>query len=715
MSNFVICSKNLLGKTSNKASYKAFFSIPVSPIKTILTYTEKFKLNHFERAIISLLINDFYTTEELSEILTLDIELIELIVDDMIKKEYITKNYTVPKKTEELLKDTGSILKTKIGYLLYDYNRGQLLPGVCSPNELVILPSSRNSFSIETDAYDEKISYTPVIVESKYKVLSDSVIEELLKKNVMNYLESDLRSVKVIEYDYKMYDLVGYVETDLIDSDISRWNVKNPITFEGDASLQGFFEQNRNNKGVSTIIQNLMAYRRQKASGLEESKLRDIVRNKLFSKPLGELHESLVDPLIKIVKSLKFQMGDDGDYDRFYSKANLVKSAIINLPEMFEKILYQAAYERTLVSKNYLNIDSLLRDLKRDRNQNADILEGYAKIMGFNVENENAYNMLKISKHGIKSIIGNPLSAKINECIAYNLIIGHHDKNYFINKFSKECPMFIKLMSVLKNKYRDVNRHSTKVESITPKEYVTLLFKLLECAFGYKLKEQAFDELMNSNDVMVDYSEEYEYLLSKMGNKFTSNREEVTTLKVHLINMYCNYHDLNSGYLSSARAIVEDLLKYCLDTMIKNYKVSFSEGVLDIFDSAEAYVEFLKKCSFETVIPSVIGGELIGALNVNPASNENVIKGFSNGFDKANLRIKLQSLIICVYLNNDCKKLLLDNYKNLFIIISEIMYMDRLHQQNHIFDKEKATIIVNDVIDLTSKLINDEKVLDLEL
>jgi len=159
----------------------------------------------------------------------------------------------------------------------------------------------------------------------------------------------------------------------------------------------------------------------------------------------------------------------------------------------------------------------------------------------------------------------------------------------------------------------------------------------------------------------------------------------------------------------------EDLLKYCLDTMIKNYKVSFSEGVLDIFDSAEAYVEFLKKCSFETVIPSVIGGELIGALNVNPASNENVIKGFSNGFDKANLRIKLQSLIICVYLNNDCKKLLLDNYKNLFIIISEIMYMDRLHQQNHIFDKEKATIIVNDVIDLTSKLINDEKVLDLEL
>ena len=60
-----------------------------------------------------------------------------------------------------------------------------------------------------------------------------------------------------------------------------------------------------------------------------------------------------------------------------------------------------------------------------------------------------------------------------------------------------------------------------------------------------------------------------------------------------------------------------------------------------------------------------------------------------SGFRNSNLRIKLQGILVCAHSISSVEELLIKNMnyiKNLFVTITEIMYLDRAHQQNHKFD-----------------------------
>ena len=79
---------NLINKEGfNPFSKKQYFAIPVIPIKVALKYDVKPGYNHFERAILTLLLNKkHYTILEIAEVLMLDNELVELIVNSLIAK-----------------------------------------------------------------------------------------------------------------------------------------------------------------------------------------------------------------------------------------------------------------------------------------------------------------------------------------------------------------------------------------------------------------------------------------------------------------------------------------------------------------------------------------------------------------------------------------------------------------------------------------------------
>lgn len=96
MSDVIFSSK--LTPSVDKARFQKYFAIPVSYIKVIMTFSEKPGLNHFERAILSLLLGRYYTTLELSETLLLKNDLVELILNDLQKKEYIDVNNKVTSK-----------------------------------------------------------------------------------------------------------------------------------------------------------------------------------------------------------------------------------------------------------------------------------------------------------------------------------------------------------------------------------------------------------------------------------------------------------------------------------------------------------------------------------------------------------------------------------------------------------------------------------------
>ena len=58
MSDIIYSSR--FAPTGTKNVYEKYFAIPVSLIKVLLTTSEKPDLNHFERAVLSLLINKYY-------------------------------------------------------------------------------------------------------------------------------------------------------------------------------------------------------------------------------------------------------------------------------------------------------------------------------------------------------------------------------------------------------------------------------------------------------------------------------------------------------------------------------------------------------------------------------------------------------------------------------------------------------------------------------
>ena len=87
MSRFKIFNVNISTQESNNVKFKAFYSIPVSPIKVIITTGSKPILNHFERAVLSLFVSGICESSEISEMLMLDIDLVELILSELKQKK----------------------------------------------------------------------------------------------------------------------------------------------------------------------------------------------------------------------------------------------------------------------------------------------------------------------------------------------------------------------------------------------------------------------------------------------------------------------------------------------------------------------------------------------------------------------------------------------------------------------------------------------------
>lgn len=722
MSKFTIFSKRISSQNTNNVKFKAFYSIPVSPIKVIVTTGSKPKLNHFERAVLALFAGGFYTSSEISDMLLIDKDLVELIISELKLKKYIDEKCKPCNEIKDILKNNHEKITTKICYVFYDYNRGVLLPQKCESKDIVIGQTRDNFIEIKNLAYTDVKKYTPIVVKRIKADLKEESLKKMLERDISSDDDECFIEAEILDIDRKRYDLVGYVETIMDENNSSRWQVINPISLECDNSLQQFFFDQYDNPGIIEILNSLMELRKGGSSDAENQLLYSMVKNDLFTKKIKPTHEMFIDPLIRVIRSLSFDK-IDGSYDGLYSKMDAAKNAIINLTDMFEKVLYQAALENE--NSNDLSY------ICNDRNINIKLLGELAESKGFNVNFESE-KLFSVTKRNLNKAINNPMLARISECISWNLIVAKNDDNYFFNKIPYfisdqshyndnsiyDGRSFINMMYVFKRDERDASRHSTKVSMATPKEYVDLLFEIMDMAFGYKLNKKTYDEYIANNKSSMDYSYAYEYLRQKIGPKmFDTNNERITSLKINLLSMYNNLIIESPDYLAKARAIVEDLSKYIVNNLVLSFNVKDTELSQNYFDDAEKYVEFIKKLGFSINTNSEIGNEVIGALNVDMHSRDNLERSFKEGFRNSNLRIKLQGILVCAHSTSSVEDLLIKNMnfiKNLFVTITEIMYLDRTHQQNHKFDFRKASVICDDVIELTNNLLKTEKIINWE-
>ena len=114
-------------KLTTDGACKKFFSIPVKPVKVMMRYSDKPQLNHFERAVLTLLLHSFYSIADLSEKLELQKELVELIENNLKKKGFLDGKTRVTQEGINAVKGVYADYTDRVCYVFYDINREMLL------------------------------------------------------------------------------------------------------------------------------------------------------------------------------------------------------------------------------------------------------------------------------------------------------------------------------------------------------------------------------------------------------------------------------------------------------------------------------------------------------------------------------------------------------------------------------------------------------------
>ncbi len=695
MSDVIYSAKFSPSDSKNKK--EEYFAIPVSIIKVMLTISKKPDLNHFERAILSLLLGKYHSTMELSDRLLLKPELIDLILNDLRRKEFITKDNKVSQKGEDTLKGLYSDKKQENCYLFFDWNRGCLLNAHCTDNDIIITKSKPNessyNFSFENDAFKENISYRYVKIDSK-----TNFTQELIKKTIRNNIFrdksiEDLINVEIIDFNRKIYHLITSIETQL-DYLGTRYIVKNPFTLENDEGLSLFIYDNCTNPQIKPILENLMKFRLNSQNNEGNAKIFEEIENNLFNKKIREEHTDFIIPLMNTIKALNDQKNQNIE-DRV-QRYDILKNAMVNLGDLYEKILYEYAIKNPYKD----NVDCIGKDITYNKIALIDI----AKSCGFDVSN-NGEKLLVISKQSLQKIRKNPNRAQLPECISWNLAIATKDKNHFFYELAKTYPSFINLMHQFKRDYRDNSKHSTDVKDISPKSFINLMFDMLQLAFGYKVNREKLSELIDFSGKIYDYSYSETSIRTTIGNKiFELNSDKITEIRFNLISMYDDYLIEDCRYITYAYSLLDTYIRLIAESIKDKYKCFYKDFRKE-FKSTNEIESYLVSLGFKMGFNEEVRNNAIDSLEF--MGNEGNIEGcFTKGFQNANLRFKMLALIDMFEQNENIPKEFLENgLDDLFLITSTLSYLQG-HQQVHEFNEKHAKIIIDNIMKLTDFIVN---------
>ena len=695
MSDIIYSSR--FAPSGTKNVYEKYFAIPVSLIKVLLTTSEKPELNHFERAVLSLLINKYYTIGQLSEILILKKDLVELITNDLKRKGLIDDNYKVTENGENQLKNVYKEMKQEICYLLFDHNRGCLLSNYCNNNDLVFSQGRKTdnsySFTLDKDAFKEEIPYRYIKINQNDEKYNDDLIKKIVARDIFKKnTDKNLVNVEVVELNKKKYHLITSIITY---SDFSgKWIVKNPITMENDDNLYDFIYNFSTDDQVKDLLRSIMQYRINQQDSADVKKKYEIIKGKLFNKRISDLHDDFINPLINVINVLNDSKSKS--YNDRIHRNEIIKNSMVNLGDLYEKVLYQAA----LTSPNRFEFDTLGNDAKDNKIK----LINIAKSIGFEVS-DNGERLLFANRKSLQRIARDPNKAQLAECISWNVLLATRDNKFYIYEFAKKYPNFINLMYRFKRDYRDENKHSITVEDISPKFYIDLLFDLLEYAFGYKVNQKVLSELINFNGTICDYSFSEELLRTELGNKiFNSSNKDLTQIKFNLVSMYDLYITENSKFLSFGYPILENTIKALVNSIKEKYKCKYKD-INQLFIDIELE-DYLINLGFDMTADEKIGNNVIDSLAVDINVISNIEKGFTDDFNNATLRVKLLALIDMLKQNSKIADEFINNgLKDLFVITSALSFLQR-HQQVHTFNNEHAKIITSGIVKLIDFVVN---------
>lgn len=724
----IIYNNNINNEDRSNFIRKQYFAIPVLPIKVALKSDIKPQYNHFERAVLSLLITGKrYTNIEIAELLMIDNELVDLIINTLIAKGDLDDNKHVTDKAEEILKGIYRESITEVQYAFYDINRNVLLEETIDSNALTFtqvwfddysdftkndIKDYYHSVVIKADSNDERIDFSVVETNNKLSV-NEKLIEAFLKTKNIYSRDNDskvLISANIIEFSSKKHYLLSYVDTSINSANSNRWNVRNPLSLLGDLELNNFFYYNNSNKIISLIIEKLMKNRVGIINEtIDKKQLYYFIKRELFNKAIDDKHEIFIEPLIYVLDSICIQNSNMSGQSGNMQLQESIKMAMIYFGQLYESLLYQSAIESKQYLKDVINV------LSNNREYNNSTLQYMAEVLGFDLGDGNI-SLFNTTNHDLDQMFSLGREYVLSACISINIIIGNRDDEFFINKLAKKHKDAIVKINKLKL-IRDSKRHTTDKCYISVKDYLDIAFDIMELAFNYSVNKERLNDYFASKVSLYDYSYSNEYLRNKLGTEFfDSDVPTIINIKNSLIEMHKKYLEKQSDYLASAHSVIEDLFREMLITILNKRKLDISLKIRDYFSKAEELENYVNLLGFNTNIDQALFKTHIQkALVIDDKTDFFIQNGFKNNFSKSTNRVKMQSLIMLFKYDSTLANDYLseqNGLKDLFKLTTIVMYLDRSHKQNNIFNEEQARYVVENIIMLVKNIFNNKTVIN---
>lgn len=694
---------------TDRHPYRCYISIPVIQFNVILTYSSTPALNHFERAILSLCLNGYHTPKELSDLLLINLDLVKFILDNLKNRNLLDLNKGTTKEGEDLLSGIYKETTTKACCIFLDKNSNSLLR-YCPSNEEINKTYSNSGVIRLSSEY----SYLPSVKVKDLdfsRNVSTRDISELKKRvsrDFVNFIseESNLINFDIVG-DCEFGNLVTFVEPGIYRKSIERWVVCDPFDIEkNDSDIRDYLYENADKKEIADTIQNVLLEERNKNIFNPSKKNLNFIKNELFNVKVDDEDEAFIEPLSNIL----MQFTESEAYDKNTQMSEYLRKFSLNIIDLFENIFYLSA------KKDNFEFSDKLR-ISKEVSLNSVLINNIARNIGFNTD-ENTQKMFSIDWRALKDCKNKPKGKLLNACISYVLLISYGKKNTYLSEIADKYPNFISELYELKRKIRDTTRHTFNIRDIDTELYTELALYVLDLALGYSASDKKIQEYKKTT-VNKNYSFAHEKIRSVFGNNlFDSTNSTAIDFRTNLISCFDQYINNDAAYLSTLRSITEQVFKNILETGVKKHSIILDEDFVlnEMFVDSEQIISFFRNFGFY-MNPILKEQENFEQPFTIKYDSETTIKyALANGFNTTNFSYKLLCFGIMINISDSFKEIFdFESYpelRNLLNVCVAIMFADKGHNQNNVFDQDTANILIEKTFALLQCIYNSGKFLN---
>lgn len=466
--------------------------LPMCAYKVSVPYPKDNALNLFQETILKLLAGGSKSDEEIANKLSLNISLVEFIVNELHERDLITGRRSLTNKGYTLLNDDDDSYELKIGYVFYNYLTKTYMDTFV-PDEELCSVGIRNRRGNKVQFYIDEAVANPVYKEAtivhadneenviqptaydiigickrhkrrKQMLIPDEVNEVVTladkEKKDASELPKNIEKVSFLgEYRYV------YVATDITlpsDDVINKSKIQMCYPFGvGFASNILEVVMQLSDREVNEDVKDVIVGLRKEAYGmtdrqLEETKkeqaevniaIRKILSNNIENYPhIYRMLLNVESNYVFIQSLLKKNTGSN--YEFIQKKMN---DYIVDNYDLLAGILIE-------VMQKYNDYNNGI--LTKYQSSNSDVLSEMAKQIGFS-DDENLFGRFFALKRG--TINGAYASSKVDALMAYNMIVASRTNGHPFHELARKVPQFITYLSKL-IELRNEGKHGNAVE-----------------------------------------------------------------------------------------------------------------------------------------------------------------------------------------------------------------------------------------------------------